>query len=796
MKNSKGSITIYLSLIIVIIIVFIGGLVDGSRMRTADTQVNRAVDNGTKSVLASYNRDLKDKYGLFAYSGDESSMQDTVTSVTKDNLLSPGDGYVDLYDYKLDALNINMKGPLTQPEVIKEQILQNMKYRAPINLMENIIQKLSLFKDMNKYSDVLKKKEKLDQKVKDIDKKLKSVDEQGKKIQDLIKKIKQYDNEDNRKDVTYQFSDIKAFLHLSMILDAVEKYEDKKQEENPKYEPINLSNLRSIINKGKKDCSKQIEEDVKQLKEALDEFLKDSKVAKEAVDNARDVYEQYKSSLENTETSANKGTMTNNGLGDSVDAINEGFQMEAETYDAIFGDKNNLDENIKRAKNNKEAIEEIQKQMENYDKFRGSDYNEHEVDGNVIGEIKQLSRKNDYASVIDFYNSKNSMRDTKRRLDIPSELTDIQDTISSSVDKLQELLETPPQEKPEDATGRKQKAGEDLKDKKEESVDNDPNLSEKSIAQYSSVLPSKNINTKDFIKFDKNRDSAISGDGNSNIERSLDAMDVLAGLENALDSIRDKVYLNEYVMTRLKDRVVGESPELAKNRVPKMVDFDTQLDYEIEYILAGNLDDKSNSDNVWWKIYACRVLANAISIRGITDCMQKIQDMALLTQATLAIFGIPSNLTFLKAIYAAGWVAAESKSDLDLLVKGHKVPLYKRDFDHWATQNVLTVESSVVETFDNPKETSDKLLSTIYSDYLRLFLLLQSQETTLARTEDMIQVNMKKGNEDFDLSKAMTQINVTGTASIKYMFFNLPMMFEENRKSGRYEINIKKSLSF
>ena len=46
----------------------------------------------------------------------------------------------------------------------------------------------------------------------------------------------------------------------------------------------------------------------------------------------------------------------------------------------------------------------------------------------------------------------------------------------------------------------------------------------------------------------------------------------------------------------------------------------------------------------------------------------------------------------------------------------------------------------------------------------------------------------------FDINKAMTQ--VSGEVSIKYMFFNLPMMFEKNKKSGRYSIEINKSLGF
>jgi hypothetical protein len=146
-------------------------------------------------------------------------------------------------------------------------------------------------------------------------------------------------------------------------------------------------------------------------------------------------------------------------------------------------------------------------------------------------------------------------------------------------------------------------------------------------------------------------------------------------------------------MTRLKDRVL----QMAS------YDFDSALDYEVEYILAGNTKDASNKNNVWWKMYACRVLANSESIRGISKCKTTVQTMAILTQVALAYFGIPSNITWLKAIYYAAWVANESKSDMDLLVGGHKVPLYKKDWEHWGTQNVIgEVVGGVTEKYDDP----------------------------------------------------------------------------------------------
>ncbi|SHK19434.1 hypothetical protein SAMN02745163_03399 [Clostridium cavendishii DSM 21758] len=87
-------------------------------------------------------------------------------------------------------------------------------------------------------------------------------------------------------------------------------------------------------------------------------------------------------------------------------------------------------------------------------------------------------------------------------------------------------------------------------------------------------------------------------------------------------------------------------------------------------------------------------------------------------------------------------------------------------------------------------------LNTVYIDYLRVFLLLQSKDETLGKIKDIIQLNMKKEDSKFELENQYTLINVTGNASIKYLFFNLEFMDPKVRKTGRYTIPIKQSIAF
>jgi hypothetical protein len=163
-RNEKGAITIFLTIIILIIIVLMGVLVDGIRIKTAQGQIKRSLQGAIKSTLAGYDMELKEQYGLFALSPlKKTQINQEIFDYFDANLGNDvKDGqFFDLYDYVIEDINSSPMYNLTENEIIRNQIIQNMKYRAPLDFLleeTNFIKKVEATKQTANDSQSLKDK--------------------------------------------------------------------------------------------------------------------------------------------------------------------------------------------------------------------------------------------------------------------------------------------------------------------------------------------------------------------------------------------------------------------------------------------------------------------------------------------------------------------------------------------------------------------------------------------------------------------------------------------------------------
>jgi len=139
-KNEQGAITLYLLLILVAMFFFMGLLIDITRVLAAKKAVLKAANASAMSVLADYNPDLR-SYGLYGLR-DASSANVQFNKYLTENLATNG-----LLDYKVESAT-NYGDSLTASSlldqaVLKQEILQEMKYRAPIELTTQLIDAFS-----------------------------------------------------------------------------------------------------------------------------------------------------------------------------------------------------------------------------------------------------------------------------------------------------------------------------------------------------------------------------------------------------------------------------------------------------------------------------------------------------------------------------------------------------------------------------------------------------------------------------------------------------------------------------
>lgn len=197
-RRIKGSISILLIIILVPMMAFVGVIVDTSRLNMAKSMLSSAGDLALNSALADYDTILKDVYGLFAMSqnkedlaGDiknyfaktvaaqgvvpESESEDYVENLFGDfNELLNGnysDNITNLMKMDMDASSIVVSpvknSSLSNPEILRKQIVEYMKFRGPVNIGMGFFDALKSFESVEDQSKVVEKKVEAEEAVQD-----------------------------------------------------------------------------------------------------------------------------------------------------------------------------------------------------------------------------------------------------------------------------------------------------------------------------------------------------------------------------------------------------------------------------------------------------------------------------------------------------------------------------------------------------------------------------------------------------------------------------------------------------
>lgn len=177
--KNNGAVTVFLVLIMVPVITVATVFVDASRLRMAESIVNSSADLTLETVMAKYDAELSDYYGLLASAQDAEDMVNKaneylvaamtskgLTTAQANSLLSIAVAEYSSYSTGdiVDMLQLSLaggedggeaasvvspaeNGDLTNAAIVKKQISEFMKYRAPVNLVVKIINKFTKAKD-------------------------------------------------------------------------------------------------------------------------------------------------------------------------------------------------------------------------------------------------------------------------------------------------------------------------------------------------------------------------------------------------------------------------------------------------------------------------------------------------------------------------------------------------------------------------------------------------------------------------------------------------------------------------
>lgn len=159
--KNNGTISVFLCLILLPVILVGGMTVDASRIALSKVVISDAGEMAMNAGLAQYNEELHDEYGLLVMDQSPEAMSGQLEEFFNTSL--NGSGLPDAEDYQkiLDLLkeDFNAVGvagsEIYRTEVEKQQIIEYMKYRAPVCLTELVFEKFGMLKDTKLMVDAM-----------------------------------------------------------------------------------------------------------------------------------------------------------------------------------------------------------------------------------------------------------------------------------------------------------------------------------------------------------------------------------------------------------------------------------------------------------------------------------------------------------------------------------------------------------------------------------------------------------------------------------------------------------------
>ncbi|SEG04894.1 hypothetical protein [Paenibacillus sp. UNC499MF] len=143
-NSETGAVSIYLIIILVPIFFLQAVLIDFARVKAAEREADTAARAAVRSVLSAFDTELQ-KYGLFGLTEEPESSASLFGSIYKENLSGSSNGvFYKMLDTKPEegARSLASLYTLANHSVFKEQILEHMKYAAPIEFTLEITDKL------------------------------------------------------------------------------------------------------------------------------------------------------------------------------------------------------------------------------------------------------------------------------------------------------------------------------------------------------------------------------------------------------------------------------------------------------------------------------------------------------------------------------------------------------------------------------------------------------------------------------------------------------------------------------
>ena len=731
MFSAEGTVSVYLMLLIVPIFLFNAILIDYSRIKLAGKQSEAATRAAVRSVLSAFDGKVL-AYGLFGQGQSAQQNKELFEQVLHANLQVQTDAYRFRY---ADVRPVDGSARLQQmftlgdQVVFKRQILEDMKYKAPLEFALNVFDKL--------------KKTKADERL-----------AQASAYAELSREVEQrMEQREERLDEAW---DRIALLkqHLQSLHDS---YEAKLNRLN---ELAGLIGLRTLteVRQALEDISKQLEQANRQAEEMNRQLnYLNQTIAAIAISGAPDagiaigpLIEQASrlaSALRSLNDQIRSLTAEKEQLSLLLSRIIEYTALAAETKAQVVRDDEQV---LAREKEIQELLGEARRLnreiRERVDAGNATNSSGEELEAGQV--FRQVALSDDYfdeyqtgiAAVLSaFHGFRQRLETSESFLDgFYEALIEDNDRYAAMMDdfyaKFREQ-EDARRARTSDIRRQKQEASQNLKSLLDEAKAKitgcPPQYAESTKAAYARLTGSDGT-TGLFSKYMAYNDVSEEKDPRPEMPAAVSpemlSFDMTDRLLAALENLRDELYMNEYALSKFNYRTL-DAAEAAGNETGRLPDPSGHAlpSQEVEYILYGFGSCEGNYMAAYAEMFAFR-----LAFRAAESLMDP--DRQLLNAAS-------PHLVLLLAFVEG---ARKAFDDMNKLLAGENVPLMKM------TGNAVTLN---------------------YKDYLRLFLLLHSSNRNMmSRMQALIELNT-----GVDLTKLTTYVQGTDTTSIRLWFIPAAM---------------------
>lgn len=174
--KTKGTISVFLTLILIPTFIFGGVIIDGTRVYGSKNLLSGAGEMALNGALANYDTELNDYYGLLAMAKSPDEVEDVLQEYFEDTLnaqgltaddLSRALIYLDILENGFEVAPVE-ESEIYRTEVLKADIMEYMKVRGPVMMTENILGKIEDFKDLHNQQVAVKKQMAFKSEVQDL----------------------------------------------------------------------------------------------------------------------------------------------------------------------------------------------------------------------------------------------------------------------------------------------------------------------------------------------------------------------------------------------------------------------------------------------------------------------------------------------------------------------------------------------------------------------------------------------------------------------------------------------------